>query len=209
MSQPFNKYYPPDYQPVQKKASTVRTIRFEMPFNIWCDGCKNHVGMGVRFNAEKRQIGFYLSTPILSFRMKCHLCTTYFVIHSDPKNADYKVIEGAREQILNLQPEKKLLDPLQALEQDLGNKKKAESELFNLQSLKQVRDSQWKDSYSANQKLRAKFRKERKLRNEKLKNAKLLQEKIGTHIPMLDESQQDAIEASRVMELKWKKIKSW
>uniref|UniRef100_A0A4X2M5U1 Probable splicing factor YJU2B n=1 Tax=Vombatus ursinus TaxID=29139 RepID=A0A4X2M5U1_VOMUR len=20
--------------------------RFEMPYNIWCDGCKNHIGMG-------------------------------------------------------------------------------------------------------------------------------------------------------------------
>lgn len=21
-------------------------VRFEMPYNIWCDGCKNHIGMG-------------------------------------------------------------------------------------------------------------------------------------------------------------------
>jgi len=23
-------------------------FRFEMPYNIWCDGCKNHIGMGKR-----------------------------------------------------------------------------------------------------------------------------------------------------------------
>uniref|UniRef100_A0A1I7WRP5 Protein yippee-like n=1 Tax=Heterorhabditis bacteriophora TaxID=37862 RepID=A0A1I7WRP5_HETBA len=26
-----------------------------MPFNIWCLGCHNHVGMGVRYNAEKKK----------------------------------------------------------------------------------------------------------------------------------------------------------
>lgn len=26
----------------------ILIIRFEMPYNIWCEGCKNHIGMGVR-----------------------------------------------------------------------------------------------------------------------------------------------------------------
>ncbi|THH21253.1 hypothetical protein EW146_g243 [Bondarzewia mesenterica] len=30
--------------------------------------------MGVRYNAEKKKIGNYYSTPIFSFRCKCHLC---------------------------------------------------------------------------------------------------------------------------------------
>merc|ERR1712126_584496 len=25
-----------------------------MPYNIWCDGCKKHIGMGVRYNAENK-----------------------------------------------------------------------------------------------------------------------------------------------------------
>ena len=30
--------------------------RFEMPYNIWCEGCKKHIGMGVRYNAEKTKV---------------------------------------------------------------------------------------------------------------------------------------------------------
>jgi coiled-coil domain-containing protein 130 len=31
------------------------------------------VGMGVRYNAEKKKVGMYYTTPIYQFRMKCHL----------------------------------------------------------------------------------------------------------------------------------------
>jgi hypothetical protein len=41
--------------------------------------------MGVRYNAEKKKIGSYYSTPIYSFRCKCHLCDGWFEIETDPK----------------------------------------------------------------------------------------------------------------------------
>lgn len=61
-----NKYYPPDYNPAvgglnkfkgthalreraRKLYMGILIIRFEMPYNIWCDGCNNHIGMGVRY----------------------------------------------------------------------------------------------------------------------------------------------------------------
>jgi hypothetical protein len=47
--------------------------------------CNNHIGMGVRYNAEKKKIGAYFSTPIFSFRCKCHLCDGWFEIQTDPK----------------------------------------------------------------------------------------------------------------------------
>lgn len=31
--------------------------RFEVPFNIWCNQCGEHIAKGVRFNAEKKQVG--------------------------------------------------------------------------------------------------------------------------------------------------------
>ena len=43
--------------------------RFELPFNIWCSSCGSHVGMGVRYNAEKTRVGNYYTTPIFKFRM--------------------------------------------------------------------------------------------------------------------------------------------
>ena len=39
-------------------------IRFEMPYNIWCLSCNKHIGMGVRYNAEKTKIGMYYTTPV-------------------------------------------------------------------------------------------------------------------------------------------------
>ena len=91
-----------------KKLATegILTIRFEMPYNVRCLGCDNHIAKGVRFNAEKKTIGKYLSTNILSFRMMCHcedgtsrtsrLTNPHWIeIHTDPKNAEYVVAEGA------------------------------------------------------------------------------------------------------------------
>ena len=67
--------------------------RFEMPYNIWCGGCNSHIGMGVRYNAEKTKTGMYYSTPIYKFRMKCHLCPNYFEIQTDPKVSVYKPLK--------------------------------------------------------------------------------------------------------------------
>ena len=47
--------------------------------------CNAHIGMGVRYNAEKKKIGMYYSTPIFSFRCKCHLCSGWFEIQTDPQ----------------------------------------------------------------------------------------------------------------------------
>ena len=112
--QPFNKYYPPDYDGksnINKMAGThalgrrahklnqgILIVRFELPFNIWCSSCNNHIGQGVRFNAEKKRIGNYYSTPIWSFRMKCHLCSAWFEIKTDPENTKYVIVDGAKKQ---------------------------------------------------------------------------------------------------------------
>ncbi|XP_015272150.1 PREDICTED: coiled-coil domain-containing protein 130, partial [Gekko japonicus] len=83
-----NKYYPPDFDPAKhgslnkyrhshplrerarKLSQGILIIRFEMPYNIWCDGCKNHIGMGVRYNAEKKKVGNYYTTPIYRWEEK-------------------------------------------------------------------------------------------------------------------------------------------
>ncbi len=64
--------------PLGKRAAKIDqgilVIRFETPYNMWCLGCNNHIGRGVRYNAEKRKIGMYFTTPIWEFTLKCHLC---------------------------------------------------------------------------------------------------------------------------------------
>lgn len=68
-------------------------MRFELPFNIWCSGCGEHIGMGVRYNAEKTRVGSYYTTPIFKFKMKCQYCANYFEIQTDPKVGAKQFIE--------------------------------------------------------------------------------------------------------------------
>lgn len=70
-----------------------------MPFNVWCEHCEQHIGMGVRFNAEKKMVGKYYSTTVWGFRMKCHLCGGWMEIHTDPKNSCYVCKEGVRRKV--------------------------------------------------------------------------------------------------------------
>ena len=63
----------------------ILIVRFELPFNVWCGSCDGHLGAGVRFNAEKRKVGNYLSTPIYGFTCKCASCGGKFELRTDPK----------------------------------------------------------------------------------------------------------------------------
>ena len=44
----LDKYH--GVHPLRERAAKlhlgIMVIRFEMPFNIWCGGCNNHIGMG-------------------------------------------------------------------------------------------------------------------------------------------------------------------
>ncbi|KAF2766659.1 DUF572-domain-containing protein, partial [Teratosphaeria nubilosa] len=75
-----------------------QTVRFEMPYAVWCHGCKPYaiIGQGVRFNAEKKKVGYYYSTPIWSFRMQHPACGQFIEIRTDPKKTAYVVHEGGK-----------------------------------------------------------------------------------------------------------------
>jgi hypothetical protein len=40
----------------QRQPHQRQPHRFEVPFNIWCGKCGEHIAKGVRFNAEKKQV---------------------------------------------------------------------------------------------------------------------------------------------------------
>ncbi|QRW17755.1 mRNA splicing, via spliceosome-related protein [Rhizoctonia solani] len=184
--QGFNKYYPPDYDGEKHKSLNsyrgkhalgdrarkidqgILITRFELPFNIWCGGCDAHIGMGVRYNAEKRKVGNYYSTPIYAFRCKCHLCSHWFEIRTDPQNTRYVVEYGARQKVEDWNPEENgendpsknaPLDPLQSLEksttQEENYQKHSRPHLEQLQDLSAARSA---DPYSLSVKLRKSFR---------------------------------------------------
>lgn len=69
-----------------------------MPFNVWCQGCGDLIGKGVRFNAEKKQTGQYHSTKVWSFTMKHH-CGCKIVVRTDPKSCEYILEAGAHRKV--------------------------------------------------------------------------------------------------------------
>ncbi|KAI8918176.1 CWC16 protein, partial [Powellomyces hirtus] len=184
-----NKYYPPDWDPSKGSINTyvgqhplrdrarkldqgILIVRFEMPYSIWCGGCEKHIGMGVRYNAEKKKVGMYYSTPIWSFRMKCHLCNHWIEIHTDPKNAQYTIISGARRREEHYDPadiglpvlqddeqkEKLSTDAFYKLEHDTTNTLRAADTVPHMTQLMRYSDKTSKDPYTLSQTLRRHFR---------------------------------------------------
>jgi hypothetical protein len=90
------------FRRVRIKTSQTSLVRFEMPFPIWCANCPKPtiIGQGIRFNAEKRKVGNYNSSPIYSFRMNHVACGGGIEIRTDPQNTTYIVTEGARKRAL-------------------------------------------------------------------------------------------------------------
>ncbi|KAJ2922541.1 hypothetical protein H1R20_g14552, partial [Candolleomyces eurysporus] len=221
------RYYPPDWEPskgglnkyhgkhalgdrARKLDQGILITRFELPFNIWCGTCNNHIGMGVRYNAEKKKIGNYYSTPIFSFRCKCHLCDGWFEIQTDPKNTRYVVTSGARRkeedwdpeenggfavhgQFSNTDKEGAPIDPLAALE------KTADAErLMNdvqkprIEALQSVSDHYNSDPYTLSLKARKRFREEKKVEQQKRKADDSLKGRYGlpSSLNLLEDDEQ-------------------
>lgn len=231
-----NKYYPPDWDPskgsinkhnkshplrarARKIDQGILVIRFEMPFNIWCLDCNKHIAMGVRFNAEKSKVGFYYSTPIYSFKMKCHLCDNHFEIQTDPAKLDYAIISGARRQqkmsahnddtqggpigganqMLQDQEgaKRRLTDAMYRLEKKVESRINFEASLPGIQEMIEWR-SRRADSFSANQIVRSQYRKKRKEIEHKWIQDKKLLKKLSLTMSLEPASTRDFEEAKRL-----------
>ncbi|KAJ7954052.1 Coiled-coil domain-containing protein [Quillaja saponaria] len=219
-----NFYYPPEWTPNQgslnkfhgqhalrerarKIDQGILIIRFEMPFNIWCGGCNSMIAKGVRFNAEKKQVGNYYSTKIWSFSMKSACCKHEIVIQTDPKNCEYVITSGAQKKTEDFDVEDaetfelpkdeergKLADPFYRLEhqeEDLQKKKEAEPVLVRLQRLSDTRHS---DDYARNKALRAQLRSQKK----RVAEEEAVARKRGLSIRLLPSTEQDAASAATV-----------
>lgn len=118
-----NFYYPPDHDPRKGSRNTqlgqhhlreraarlasegILVVRFELPFNCFCNGCGRNLGQGLRFNADKKQAGSYHSTKIWEFSMSVPCCGTRLVIKTDPKNGDFEVVSGGRRRVVTKRDE--------------------------------------------------------------------------------------------------------
>jgi len=173
-----NFYHPPNWNPskisrdkFQKSRGSNQyqqkgLVRFEMPFNFVCDGIKrdvveHNIGAGTRYNARKKKVGYYFSTPLWEFQMCCHQCGNKIIINTDPKNRAYRVIKGGRIRIenytaesANVKPvltdevlEKKETDKIYALERDTEHKNassKAKESVEKILKYNQNRENDYK-----------------------------------------------------------------
>lgn len=200
------------------------TVRFEMPFAIWCHTCPRHstsalIGQGVRFNAHKRKIGNYFSSPIWSFRIKHTACGGAIEIRTDPANSDFVVTEGAkrrdygedsvvaaRSDALLLedaraggqQQEGKVGDAFAALEGKTADKVQKKTEAARVEELKSLKDRDWRDPDAAGRRVRDAFRSGRRKRQADGKTKERLQEAMGLGIELLDETEEDVRRAGLV-----------
>ncbi|OAV89048.1 hypothetical protein PTTG_07127 [Puccinia triticina 1-1 BBBD Race 1] len=189
--QGFNRYFPPDFDPkthdtlnnyhgkhalgdrARKLDKGILITRFELPFNIWCGSCEAHIGMGVRYNAEKKKVGMYYTTPIYSFRCKCHLCGNWFEIRTDPQNTRYVVESGARQKheewdqeenggiVLNRKEDGEPPDAFAQVEKKTSDKLAALETKDRLEELMEFSEARNSDPFALSQRLRKTFRKEK------------------------------------------------
>ncbi len=97
--------------PLGARASRLRTegilvVRFELPYDSQCLSCGAFISHGVRFNADKKRVGAYHTTPIWEFSMACsNGCGGKFVIRTCPKDGDYDFLSGVKRRIKDFVPE--------------------------------------------------------------------------------------------------------
>ncbi|KAJ5105369.1 hypothetical protein NUU61_002716 [Penicillium alfredii] len=193
-------------------------VRFEMPFAVWCTTCKPHetlIGQGVRFNAEKKKVGNYYSTPVYSFRMKHTACGGWIEIRTDPQNTAYVVFEGGRKrdtgETKELQPGEIAIRPygmgeqgpaekdaFSKLEGKVVDKRRAETETTRILELQKRQNRDWDDPYEKSRRLRRAFRTERKGLEKADANREALKDKMSLGIDLVDETEEDRQRAGLV-----------
>ncbi|KAF4447537.1 hypothetical protein F53441_8921 [Fusarium austroafricanum] len=228
--QGFNmgRYVPPDVEgttsanrlhnkhPLGARASKPGslTVRFEMPFAIWCSTCPKPtiIGQGVRFNAAKRRVGSYFSTPIWSFRFRHAECSGEIEIRTDPKNTAYVVTEGGAKRdtgedvlregdaVIMTDQEREALrkNAFASLEKTIEDREQLKHATLRIDDLLEASAKHWDDPYTQNQKLRKAFRAGRKERERAAAATGDLQDRMSLGIDLVPGTEEDARRAALV-----------
>jgi len=121
--------------------------------------------MGVRYNAEKKKIGNYFSTPIYSFRCKCHLCDNWFtVVTSGARQKDETWDPAENGGYVISDADSKPADPLAALEKTTeAQDNLTKVQMPRIDALQAVSDHYGSDPFSHSIRVRRRFRTEKKV----------------------------------------------
>ncbi|KAJ4015730.1 Protein saf4 [Fusarium irregulare] len=228
--QGFNmgRYVPPDVEgtisgnalnkkhPLGSRASKpgALTVRFELPYAVWCSTCPKPtiIGQGVRFNAEKRRVGSYFSTPIWSFKLKHVECGGEIEIRTDPKNTAYVVVAGGTKRdtgedvqregdaVIMTDQEREALrkNAFASLEKTIADREQLKNATLRIDELTESSAKYWDDPYTQNQKLRNAFRAGRKERERDAAATGALQDRMSLGLDILPGTEEDARRAALV-----------
>jgi coiled-coil domain-containing protein 130 len=198
----------------------ILTVRFEMPFAVWCAHCPQPtiIGQGVRFNAEKRRAGSYYTTPIWSFKLKHAACGGEIEIRTDPEHSEFVLVSGARRRDYGggqddrdaslVKSEFAITTSRERAEQretafgkleiTIADREHLEGAKQRIGELKDVAERQWDDPYAQNQRLRKAFRVGRHEREKEATKAEELKERMGLGIELLPDREEDARRAKLI-----------
>ncbi|RYP77581.1 hypothetical protein DL769_003354 [Monosporascus sp. CRB-8-3] len=197
----------------------VLTVRFEMPFAVWCGHCARPtvIGQGVRFNAEKRRVGQYHSTPVFAFRMRHADCGGAIEIRTDPRNTTYVVAEGGRRRdagdgergdgdlvpaaapiLTDAERDRLRGDAFARLERTIEDRRQLERARERIGELEEASARAWEDPYERNRRLRASFRVGRHAREGEARAAEDLRDRMSLGIDLVPASEEDARRAALV-----------
>lgn len=155
--------------------------------------------------------------------MKCHLCSAWFEIKTDPEHTRYVIVDGAKKQAdewdttdqgvvqpkgitclfgilltIDVEEKKKLDDPFARLEKDEEDKVKASEQHQIISKLYDMSHRQWSDPWSTSKKLRKTFREEKKVLKAKSMLAEDIRNRNGLHITLLPEAEEDTAKAKMI-----------
>ena len=178
-----------------------------MPFPIWCTTCPKPtiIGQGVRFNAEKKKVGNYHTTPIFSFRMKHVACGGWIEIRTDPKNTAYVVAEGAKKRDkgedkiqegeirITTEEDRARLegDAFARLEGKVEDKQRTAGDKSRIEELYHAKDRDWDNPGESNMRLRKAFRVGRKEREKNGEMTEALKDRMSLGMDLLEETEDD------------------
>ncbi|KAL6902774.1 CWC16 protein [Trichoderma evansii] len=213
----LNKKHPLGHRASKLASQGILTVRFEMPYPIWCAHCPKPtiIGQGVRFNAEKKRAGNYYTTPIWSFRFRHTDCGGWIEMRTDPKNTAYVVVEGATkrdtgedkilpgeggENVIMTDEEREALrkNAFASLEKTIADREKLKLATERIDDLTDLSKKYWDDPYAQNQRLRKAFRVGRKEREKAAAATEDLKDRMGLGIDLLPEREDDAKRAALI-----------
>ncbi|SCU94739.1 LADA_0G10814g1_1 [Lachancea dasiensis] len=209
-----NKYYPPDFNPLEaeeaarkmsKKLKTMNkdsvTIRLMTPFSMRCLKCSEFIPKSRKFNGKKELLPERYLDTIKQYRLsvKCPRCNNMISFRTDPKSGDYVMEIGgvknfvAESRSSDSKRHETLDETLQRLEKQQQEEKDQSTNNENENKLEQiemrlVKLQQEQEDYEALEALR-------KDNRAKMKRAELLHANDGNQSSADDKRAEEAFKA--------------